>query len=49
MNKNEYDFGLLYTFYGVPNTFMPFLIGMIFDKLGTRVVLVGTMLVTVLG
>ena len=49
MNKNEYDFGLLYTFYAIPNTFMPFIIGILFDTVGTRKVLFATMLVTLLG
>ena len=49
MNKDEADFGLLYTCYAAPNTILPLISGVIFDKFGTRRVLILFAVITTLG
>jgi len=39
MKIDDIDFGLLYTFYAAPNTILPLISGVIYDKFGTRRVL----------
>ena len=36
-NITKTEFGFLYSVYSLPNLFLPFLGGIIFDKMGTRI------------
>jgi len=49
MQKDETDFGLLYTCYAAPNTILPLVSGIIYDKFGTRPVLIFFTSISTLG
>ena len=36
MNVSEAEFGLMYTLYGIPNTFIPLVGGALLDRIGAR-------------
>ena len=40
MDTDPADFGLLYTFYAAPNTIMPLVSGIIYDRYGNRRILI---------
>jgi len=49
MNTDETDFGLLYSFYAAPNMALPLFSGVIYDKYGTRPVLIFFTIIAVIG